>query len=303
MADRILPRRTSAKKAQQSFAEQLDSDDSDGGPTDGLVASATRHSRVSVTRTYSKRAKNVARPVAMDVSKRSGGNGEGKTTSRSPEAVPSSIVTSLASVPAGSSSRPRPRPLIKRSGPPLPTLAVVTVPQDQLSGDDSSPLTSLSSTSETGFPAAEIPELLKTTPSPSSPISAPSTSLEPHALRPFAGPSKAPSWSLPKVGSYCWVLVDKRSFKVHDSEKYDTLEGDEKVWWPAKVGELLHDQALCRELNSRASRLTSMVQIIQSTSFYSEKGPELSTYLAPQAAMYYPISAHHTFRASWSPNL
>ncbi|KAF5331036.1 hypothetical protein D9619_005267 [Psilocybe cf. subviscida] len=226
-------RRTSAKIAQQSFAEQLDSDDSDGGSTDGLGASATRLSRVSAKRKYSKRAKTTDASASREESKRSGSKGKGKARPPSPEAVSSPMLPPIASVPAEPSTRPRPRPVPKRSGPPLPVLAVDTAPQ--LLADEMSPLTSLSSVSEQGSFATEIPESPpKSFPSPTASIPAPPIPSPARASKPFPGPSKVPAWSLPKVGSYSWVLVDKRTFKVHEPEGHNTSEGDEKVWWPAK---------------------------------------------------------------------
>lgn len=256
--DRTLPRRVSATKAQQSFAEQFGSDDSDEGTTDGQGASATRHLRVSVRRKDNKRVNTLLPSASTEDVKQSGHKDMGKAMSPFPEAVSSPMLPSMTSMSAGSSIRSPPHPVSKRSGPPLSPLTIVTEPQPL--EDEMSPLTSLSSFSEEGSPLTEIPE-----PPPKSflfpgSVSAPPIPLATRTSRPFPGSSKVSAWSLPKVGSYGWVLVDKRTFKVYDPERHDASEAVEKLWWPAKVCRLWHGRTICSELNGPPFSLTNLAQ-------------------------------------------
>lgn len=233
---RTLPRRKSAKKAQQVFAEQLDSDDSDGG-ADGQGASETRRSRVSVKKTGAKRSKIDTDPTPTQDTKPLVRKGKGRAKSPPPEATSNSVLVSTTSGTAGSSTRPRPQPrprtARKKSSSPLPPLTVVTPPQ--VVEDEVSPLSSLSSCSEAGSPLNRTPASLPQTFSLIAPTQASSSSLAMHASDAVAGPSRASIWSLSRLGGYGWALVDKRTFQVHNRKADDKSDSDEKIWWPAKV--------------------------------------------------------------------
>ncbi|KAF8077597.1 hypothetical protein FPV67DRAFT_2425 [Lyophyllum atratum] len=127
------------------------------------------------------------------------------------------------------SSRPRPRPRMKQKQPS--TAPKIDVPVDVVSICDSedSDLTPLTSPIESKAVCSPLRQRRSGTLSGSALV----TETPPkRQVQPQHDPD---AWDIKKLGTYVWVLIDRRA-RVFDPEDLEGIEAHpERLWWPGKI--------------------------------------------------------------------
>lgn len=234
------PRRNSAKKAVAAFADQFSGSDS-GGSSDEM-GSAKWNGRASAKFKYGKKASGRKRSISVKESTTSklGGSRAKKNTQDTPSTGPVAVASN-STEPLPPRPRPRPRPKPKKPAVEEAVPAPVTHKEVDDDGNDdalSSDLTSLSpseSERRSSSPELILVNDIHTIPTQPNP---------PHAIslatqlavtsNPSKKPRNEPLWSLSGLGTYVWVLIEPKSWRVFN-ENEDGEDGKERVWWPGKV--------------------------------------------------------------------
>jgi len=245
-------RRNPARKAVAIFADQSsDSNSEDAGVegSGGEMGSSTWKGRASVRLQTGKKAGRIKRASVKESTTNEllGGSRFNKKTGDIVSPLPKTAVVTPSSV-----EPPPPAPL-SQSRPKLKKLVVdVTIlapplhTEGNTAGSDDTDLSDLtplsSSEDERRSPSPEIGIVkdvrtqIPTSPTQSLPPHAPSLTTQ---LGVASKPSKEKPrneslWSLSGLGTYVWVLIEPKSWRVFD-EHEDGEDHKERVWWPGKV--------------------------------------------------------------------
>lgn len=232
------PRRNSARKAVAAFADQFSGSDS-GGSGDEM-GSAKWNGRASDKFKYGKRTGGMKRSVLVKESATSklGGSRAKKNTL----STGSGAVASSSTGPPAPKPRPRPRPKPKKPAvveavpPPVPHKEVTDDCNDDALSSDLTPLSSSESERRSSSPEVivvnDIHPPIPTQPSPPHGISLATQLAITSNLSKKS--RNEPLWSLSGLGTYVWVLIEPKSWRVFDENEHEE-DGKERVWWPGKV--------------------------------------------------------------------
>ncbi|KJA24302.1 hypothetical protein HYPSUDRAFT_86247 [Hypholoma sublateritium FD-334 SS-4] len=219
LVDAPPPRRRAAKTARAILAAQLSDSESDAKSAEsdgGGAGPSARRGRVQETQETKGR-----RRAATVVGGAPSRGAPALAAAASTGSIPGATIAVAPPV----RPRPRPRPVARRPTPPPLAPLVVPPPPDDLG--ELSPLTPVSSASG-GLSARGAPS------APPSPVRA-------KRSEPARSPAKkaaVAAWRAAALGSYVWVLVEPRTWRVYDEEAEEAER--EALWWPGQIASALN---------------------------------------------------------------